>query len=526
MTVLPRRSLLLGSAALAATAAVSPTRASARPSATGPSTTAGRDRRRTLHRWAAATWTSLVAMTDEHTGLSADNIGASVTDPVRSGFTSPTNVGGYLWSVVVARELGLVSRSEAHRRLAQTLHTLARLEIHEPSGMFYNWYSEATGEKLIVWPVDGGRVDPFLSSVDNGWLGAALQVVRHAATDDRDARLATRLLDRMRFDAFYDAAARPDLGTGLLRGGFWPALPPGNTSAVRGNYLGVGPDVFYTANWYDTTVSETRIATYLAVARGQVPAKLYFGTWRTFPAGCDWSWQETQPIGRTRRYLGVDVFEGAYPYRGMRVVPGWGGSMFEALMPDVFVPEERWAPRSWGVNHPATVRAHREHGLREAGYGYWGFSPASDPAGGYREYGVDAIGLNPEGYFSDQQKTNRDAGFGDCRAGTNPRPTYGDGVVTPHAAFLAMMHEPRQAFDNLVRIERRLGAYGAGGFYDAVAVGSGTVARRYLSLDQAMIMGALGQVVGDGVLRRAFCDRTVQRTIRPLIAMEEFGARL
>ena len=127
------------------------------------------------------------------------------------------------------------------------------------------------------------------------------------------------------------------------------------------------PDVWYTGIHYDTTVSETRIASYIAIARGQVPAKHYFGTWRTFPDnGCDWSWQEQRPVGVTRNYLGVDVFEGAYTYRGMRIVPGWGGSMFEALMPAMFVPEEQWAPRSWGINHPLTVRAHREHGLDEA----------------------------------------------------------------------------------------------------------------------------------------------------------------
>ena len=63
-------------------------------------------------------------------------------------------------------------------------------------------------------------------------------------------------------------------------------------------------------------------------------------------------------------------------------------------MPNMFVPEERWAPNAWGINHPLTVRAHREHGLYDAEYGYWGFSPASDPMifNGYREYGVDAIG--------------------------------------------------------------------------------------------------------------------------------------
>ena len=162
-----------------------------------------------------------------------------------------------------------------------------------------------------------------------------------------------------------------------------------------------------------------------------MPGHHYFAPWRTFPASCDWSWHEMQPVGETRTYLGIDVYEGAYTYRGMHVVPGWGGSMFEELMPAVFVPEEIWAPRSWGVNHPLHVRAEREHGLEDAGYGYWGFSPSSNPAGGYREYGVDALGLNPDGYFSDQEKTNLDLGFGDCRTATNPNPTYGDGVVTP-----------------------------------------------------------------------------------------------
>ena len=78
-------------------------------------------------------------------------------------------------------------------------------------------------------------------------------------------------------------------------------------------------------------------------------------------------------------------------------------------------PESNWAPRSWGINHPLHVRAQREHGLVEAGYGYWGFSPSSDPFAGYREYGVDQLGLNPEGYFSDREKTNVDAGFGTYR---------------------------------------------------------------------------------------------------------------
>jgi hypothetical protein len=346
------------------------------------------------------------------------------------------------------------------------------------------------------------------------------------------APVARRIFDRMRWDMFYDTNAprKP----GLIHGGFYDAPPPPGFSGFTGNHIGVGPDVWYTNHHYDTTVSETRITSYLGIITGQIPGAQYFAMWRTFPASCDWDWQEMQPVGENRTYLGVDVYEGAYTYRGMHIVPGWGGSMFEELMPDMFVPESSWAPRSWGLNHPLHVRAQREHGLIDAGYGYWGFSPCSNPAGGYREYGVDALGLAPGdhpgesgyGYFSDQEMTNYDVGFGTCRPGTNPTPHYGNGVVTPHASFLAMMHEPQQAYANLVGVQDDLKAYGTGGFFDAAAVHSGEIARRYLSLDQAMVMGSIGNVMGDNVIRRAFSTPAVERALRPVIGIEEFGAGL
>jgi hypothetical protein len=472
-----------------------------------------------VRTWAADTWASLVAMTDPTTGLPADNIPESLAAGDRSGYTSPTNIGGYMWSAIVARELGIISRSECSHRLERTLRTLLRMEHHRPSGMYYNWYDEATGEVITSWPGTGDRVYPFLSSVDNGWLGAALMVVRTA--DRRIGWLADMVFSKMRWDMFYNAD-HPRPG-GLMHGGFYDAQPA-STDVFTGNHIGVGPDVWYTNHHYDTTVSETRITSYLGILTGQVPGAHYFASWRTFPSSDDWSWQESKPVGFDRTYLGIDVYEGAYTYRGMNIVPGWGGSMFEELMPDVFVPEATWAPRSWGLNHPLHVRAQREHGMVEADYGYWGFSPASDPFANYREYGVDALGLNPEGYLSDVEKTNYDIGFGTVRPATNPTPDYGDGVVTPHAAFLAMQHEPYEAYANLLRIQRELGAYGDGGFFDAVAVGSGTIARRYLSLDQAMVMGAIGNVMAKDVLRRAFATRQVEKVLRPVIGMEEFAA--
>jgi hypothetical protein len=476
--------------------------------------------RGTIQRWARDTWASLVAMTDPHTGLPADNISGPLRSPTRSGYTSPTNIGGYMWSTVIARELGIISKGECRKRLAQTLTTMAGLKHHEPSGMFYNWYDEANGDVVTVWPADGSKIYPFLSSVDNGWFGAALMVVRNA--EPAVAKLANALLDKMNFGMYYDKNARPGIAAGLLRGGFYDAKPAVDT--IQGNYLGNGPDVFYTLNHYDIHVTEPRIASYIGIAHGQIPPAHYFATQRVFPDSCDWSWLEQKPVGEHRTYMGIDVFEGAFTYRGMHIVPSWGGDMFEALMPDLFVPEASWAPRSWGINHALTVRAQREFGMDDAKYGYWGFSPASRPGGGYTAWGVDAIGMDPNGYVSDMENTNVDNGFGECRTGVNPNPAWGDGVVTPHAAFLAMQYEPREAYDNLVKIERKLKAYGEGGFYDAVAVKSGHIAKRYLSLDQAMVLGAIGNVFCDNVIRRNFIKGEVQATIKPLIGIEEFGA--
>jgi hypothetical protein len=488
--------------------------------------------RETLETYAADTWRSFTAMVYEETGLPDDNIEGDLTPGSRGGYTSPTNIGAYLWSTVVARDLRLISRAEAYERMAQTLGTIAELERHDDSGMFYNWYDPWTLDVLRVWPEDDNTVYPFLSSVDNGWMAAALMVVRNA--EPRLRAEAEAALAPMDFGFYYDPAAKADVG--LIRGGFWDE-PPAECS-ITDNYRDRGPDVHYTCHHYGAFNSEPRIASYIGIALGQIPPEHYFGPWRTFPADtCDWSWSEQGGIGEWQEYLGVQVWQGAYAYRGFHVVPTWGGSMFEALMPDLFVPEANWGARSWGVNHPLFVRGQIEHGLDEAGYGYWGFSPSSNPAGGYREYGVDPMGMDEPGYNSDQERTNVDIGFFtvdgvECRPAQPLPEEYGDGVVTPHAVFLALPYAPREALDNLANLRAAdftgdgegQDVYGPGGFYDAVAVGSGQVAERYLSLDQGMIMAALGNMLKNDALKRYFVRGEVSHVLRPIMAMEEFVA--
>jgi hypothetical protein len=467
-------------------------------SASAASSNVDADQRETLLRYARDTWAGFVAMTDEETGLPADSL---ASDGTRSVQTSTTNIGAYLWSTVVAEQLGIIDHEEAVQRVEQTISTLETMERHGPSGQFYNWYDHTSGAKLTVWPSSGDPLTPILSSVDNGWLATGLKIIGSAVPEVSDRAMA--IYESMDFGFYY----RPDVNRILFH---------------------YAPDTGAAPCCYDTIVSESRIASYIGIAKGELPPKEYFGAWRTFPGTCDWSWHETQPIGFNATYLGVNVFEGAYPYEDFLVVPGWGGSMFEALMPALFVPEETWAPRSWAINHPLTITAQIHHGLVEAEYGYWGFSPANVPEGGYTEYGVDAIGMRPDGYKSNADNTLVDRGFGDC-PGREPQPdpapsAYANGVVTPHAAFLALRWAPDAVMANLANLEADFEIYDEWGFHDSVNVDTGTVSDFYLSLDQGIVMAAIGNALADDVLREAFATKEVRKALRPVIGMETFNA--
>jgi hypothetical protein len=228
----------------------------------------------TLERYAQGTWASFVAMTDPATGLPTDQLHA---DGTRDAQTSTTNIGAYMWSAVAAERLGLIGRGELVKRLDRTLTSLERMERHE-SGQFYNWYDHRTRAKLTTWPPSGEPITPILSSVDNGWLAVGLKIVQQRVPGL--ARRAGKLYDSMDFGIYY----RPEVNRILFH---------------------LAPDTGEAPCCYDTIVSESRIAYYVGVAKGDLPSKVYYGPWRTFPDSCDWSWQETRPTGFTRTYDGV-----------------------------------------------------------------------------------------------------------------------------------------------------------------------------------------------------------------------------
>jgi hypothetical protein len=407
--------------------------------------------------------------------------------------TTPTDIAAYLWSTLAAEKLRIIGPDEAARRIDKTLTALARLErVH---GFFLDSYDPRTGVPLKVSPDGGQPIHPLVSAVDNGWLAAALLMISNTKPALRER--ADALLKPMDFGFFYEPYDASD-----------PVNHPGQ---LHGVYR---PDDQLFGTLHGLVNTEPRIASYIGIVRGQLPPEHYFRMGRTLRP-CQVP-QGQSPEGETRTYLGVEVFEGHYTYRGMRIVPSWGGSMFEALMVTLFVPEARWAPRSWGVNHPLYVRAQIEHGLEEARYGFWGFSPACRPGGGYRTYGVDALGCDPKGYTSNDSDVPAGAGKGPA--------AFAGGVVTPHALFLALRFAPHAALANLRALADKFPIYGPYGFRDSVNVSTGAVAGCVLAIDQGMIMAAIANALADDALQHAFSDGRVEAVIRPLIAREEFTA--
>lgn len=449
--------------------------------------------REVLRIYARDTWKSVAAMAEGHE-LPVDGLRRLPNGSWRaSPKTTPTDIASYLWSTVAAWRLGIISEVESRRRLGDTLAALERMErVH---GFFFDWIDPETGQRLRKSPYSARPIEPILSSVDNAWLTAGMMVVRNACPSLRDR--ADALIRPMDFHFFYAPfeAADPTRHPGVLHGPF---------RVDRKDFGGL----------HLIVNTEQRIALYIGIASGHLPHEAYFRSARALPAGR--LEQSQTPEGEYRTYLGVRVLEGHYRYRGMRIVPSWGGSMFEALMVPLFVPEETWAPRSWGANHPLYVRAQIEHGLDEARYGFWGFSPATNPEGGYRTYGVRALGMDPLGYTSGNEDIPPTGA-----AGWHPQ--FHSGVVTPHASFLALRYAPRQAMDNLAGLAKRFPVYCEYGFLDSVDVSRGIVADTILVLDQGMIMAAIANALADDAIRHAFSDGAVEHVIRPLIEPEAFS---
>jgi len=407
----------------------------------------------------------------------------------------------YLWAVVSAGDLNLISRSQEDELITATLQSVRTLK--RSHGFLYQWY-DTTTKQVIRNP---GEVDCaaeptpvqdncyFLSAVDNGWYVSGLIVVRQALPEL--AQLVHTLMAPVDFSIFYDNRPQTACNTNPAIAGNQPT-----GQMYGGYYVDQGPAGYHNGALY----SDPRIAMYVGMGLHQMPGDVWWRTWRTLPpqrcsTDPDFSWQGQWPVaGYWQTYNDPQsgkpfpVWEGHYTYPGtsLTFVPTWAGGMFEGLMANEVVPETTWGPRSFGLDDLRWAQVQVKYATEVLHYPVWGLSPSStaDDTGNYGSFGVEGQAF-PAG-----QGLSQCSG---CAAET---------TVTPHASFLALSVLPQQAYANIQKLRTLYpSSYSAdGGFYDAVNPTTGAVGHRRLVLDQSMIMAALDNALTGNALQRHFAS--------------------
>lgn len=358
-------------------------------------------------------------MTARHHWLAPDNEQVSPLGTVAAR-TSPTNIGLGLLSLLGAYRLSLICEQGFFDRCHAALETLESLP--KWNGHLYNWYDTQT---LKVLP------ERFVSSVDCGNLAACLHALSQGIDEcfsEKSEPLCTKiskLLDAMDFSLLYDAKAR---------------LFPIGYHVDEGRF---------SDSYYDLYASESRLTSYYAIMKGQVPVS----HWASL----------SRPSKKAS---------------GKLIVSGWSGTMFEYFMPHIFLPAFR-----------NTLSGEMLRGILFAQKGYvsgrcaWGISESGyyefDSVGNYayRAFGIPSAALR------------RDVSF----------PL----VISPYSTFLAYPYFPSEAKRN-----KTLLAQGKYGCYEAVDYRCGTenprIVRSFMAHHVAMSFLSVVNAVSDRAVRRWF----------------------
>jgi cyclic beta-1,2-glucan synthetase len=282
-------------------------------------------------------------------------------------------------------------------------------------------------------PARGGElagIDQTIAHLERAVVASRTLTLRLAAI----ARVTKTLFDAMEFGFLFDPTRRIfSIGYRTTEGSLDPSA-------------------------YDLLASEARLASFIAIAKGDVPASHWFH------------------LGRPMTPVAL----------GSALV-SWSGSMFEYLMPALVMhaPSGSLLEQSYRL----VVRRQMSYGAEQGVP--WGISESAynvrdlDLTYQYSNFGVPGLGL--------------ERGLGE------------DVVVAPYASALAAMVDPVAAARNLSRLVAA-GARGPYGFYEALdytrsRVPEGkpvAIVRAYMAHHQGMVLMALANVLRDGVMRARF----------------------
>ncbi len=211
-------------------------------------------------------------------------------------------------------------------------------------------------------------------------------------------------------------------------------------------------------SYYDLLASESRLASYIAIAKGDVSNEHWF---------------------RLNRELTSAA--------GSRALISWSATMFEYLMPVLVM--KRYEGTLLDQTYETIVKRQIEYGFQKNAP--WGVSEAGNNSRDinfnyqYAAYGIPGLGLK--------------------------RGLRDEFVVSPYSTMLASMIRPRESLNNLRRLES-LGALGQYGFYESLDYTkerlpknhSFVILKSYMAHHQGMGLLAINNLLNQNILQERF----------------------
>jgi cyclic beta-1,2-glucan synthetase len=281
------------------------------------------------------------------------------------------------------------------------------------------------------------------------WLAAARRTIESYRRDmGQSAEAATALMQRL---ASLENTARTmalDMGYGFL-------VDPDRKLLSIGYRVAEGT---LDPSCYDLLASEARLASFIAIAKDDVPARHWF--------------QLGRPV--------TPIDSGA-------ALISWSGSMFEYLMPSLIMR----APKGSLLEQTSRLIVRRQIAYGASLGLPWGVSESAynirnlELTYQYSNFGVPGLGLK--------------RGLGDSA------------VVAPYATALASMVDPTAAAHNFAALAK-VGACGRYGFYEALDYTPSrlpenarvAIVRAFMAHHQGMTIVAIADTLLDGVMRNRF----------------------
>lgn len=384
-----------------------------------------------LHNIALNTWHFFEDnLTEENNYLICDNYQLN-RDVKEDNKTSPTNIGLSLVSIISAYEINLIDFNKAITLINNIIDTVQKL--NKWHGHLFNWYNIKTLE--VMYP-------RFISSVDSGNFVASLMVVKgflKKHNQNQLIKVIERLIRKTDFKWLYTKQDVFSIGYDVDKG----ALEPFN---------------------YNKFMSESRIVSYVAIAKGDVPLKHWFCLDKTL-----------------------------ITHRRKKGLSSWAGTFFEYFLPLIFM-----------KNYSNTILDESYHFayytqmdfMKNYNRDYpWGISEAAynelDDGQNYKykAFGIPQLRLKEEALDRI--------------------------VVTPYSSILAISLFPKKVIENIKRFDD-LSMFGQYGFYESYDFFDDTPVMAYFSHHQGMILSSLANFLKDGIIQDYFSDDVKNQAIEIL----------